>query len=313
MSRSATLFHYGILVIMGAGWGLTIPLSKIAVSTGHGEFGLIFWQMVIGALLMAGVIFFRGGVFRPGWRAVGVCVLISLTGSIIPDAVSYRAYVHLPAGVMSILLSLIPMMAFPIALSLGVDRFSFLRFAGLLAGLAGVLVLIIPEASLPDRAMLGWIVFALIAPLCYAFEGNYVAKWGIAGLGPVEVLFGASLIGAVITLPLALGSGQFINPIRVWAAPEWALLASAAIHVVVYAGYVWLVRQAGSVFAVQVSYLVTGFGVAWAMALLGETYSHYIWAALALVMTGVFLVQPRPGSVPGSVLEPAGKAGQDIL
>jgi len=29
------------------------------------------------------------------------------------------------------------------------------------------------------------------------------------------------------------------------------------------------------------------------MTLLGESYSHYIWAALALVMTGVFLVQPR--------------------
>jgi len=114
--------------------------------------------------------------------------------------------------------------------------------------------------------------------------------------GTTAFLGSASSQGAeniLITLPLAIGSGQFINPFRVWAAPEWALVMSSAIHVVVYAGYVWLVGRAGAVFAVQVSYLVTGFGVAWAMTLLGESYSHYIWAALALVMTGVFLVQPR--------------------
>lgn len=32
-----------ILLLLGAGWGLTQPLAKIAVSTGHGHFGLIFW------------------------------------------------------------------------------------------------------------------------------------------------------------------------------------------------------------------------------------------------------------------------------
>jgi hypothetical protein len=39
---------------------------------------------------------------------------------------------------------------------------------------------------------------------------------------------------------------------------------------------------------------VTGFGVFWAMLLLGESYSGWIWAALALMLMGLFLVQPRP-------------------
>jgi drug/metabolite transporter (DMT)-like permease len=62
----------------------------------------------------------------------------------------------------------------------------------------------------------------------------------------------------------------------------------------VYSAYVWLVGRAGSVFAAQVSYLVTGFGVLWSMALLGERYSGYVWAALALMFAGLALVQPRP-------------------
>ncbi len=293
MIRKPAVLHYCVLLILGASWGLSTPLSKIAVSSGHGEFGLVFWQLVIGALIMAGPSFAGGGRLPLNRRALVVFVVIALTGTVIPDAAFFSAIRHLPAGVMAIILSLIPMFAFPMALGLGLERFSLLRIGGITVGLMGVLLMVLPEASLPGVALLAWIPLALIAPISYAFETNYVAKWGVADMTPVQVMFGVSLVGAVITLPLALATGQFINPVRIWGAPEWAFLASSAIHVVVYAGYVWLVGRAGAVFAVQVSYLVTGFGVVWAMALLGESYSRYVWAALALVLVGVFLVQPR--------------------
>ena len=43
---------------------------------------------------------------------------------------------------------------------------------------------------------------------------------------------------------------------------------------------------AGSVFASQIAYLVTGFGVVWSMLLLGERYSAPVWAAFALMLRG---------------------------
>jgi drug/metabolite transporter (DMT)-like permease len=46
------------------------------------------------------------------------------------------------------------------------------------------------------------------------------------------------------------------------------------------------------VFARQIAYLVTGFGVLWSMALLGERYSAWVWAAFGLMLAGVALVQP---------------------
>ena len=69
---------------------------------------------------------------------------------------------------------------------------------------------------------------------------------------------------------------------------------SAVVHVLVYASYVWMVGRAGPLFAVQVSYLVTGFGVIWSMLILGEMYSVWVWAAMVLILSGVFLVLPRP-------------------
>lgn len=303
MSSRGWLFI--ILTVMGAGWGATQPLAKIAVSEGHRAFGLIFWQLVIAAMATGAVMI--AARRRPRWDvpALRVYLIIALVGTVLPNSTSFEAARHLPAGLISILLSLVPMFAFPMALALGNERFQWGRFAGLLLGLSGVLIIVAPEASLPERAMIVFIPLALIAPFFYGLEGNIVARWGTAGLNPVEVLFGASVVGALIALPLAVGTGTFIDPLAPWGAPEWALVASSVIHVTVYTTYVWLVGRAGPVFAVQVSYLVTGFGVLWSILMLGESYSGWIWAAMAVIMAGVFLVQPRPTSS----LEDAAKSG----
>ena len=58
-------------------------------------------------------------------------------------------------------------------------------------------------------------------------------------------------------------------------------------------------------FAVQISYLVTLFGVTWAMLFLGESYSSYFWAALVVMLAGLALVQPRPKAA----LVPPGSTG----
>ena len=281
------------LLIMGAGWGITTPLSKIAVSTGHQPLGLVFWQMVIGAVLLGAIVFVRGGRLALGRRQITLYLAIALLGTILPNTASYRAAAHLPAGVMSIVIAMVPMFAFPIALAVGQDRFSIARVVGLGLGLGGVALLVGPEASLPDRAMVAFIPLALIAPFFYGLEGNFVGKFGTAGLDPIEVLFGASVFGAVLSLPLALGFGHWLNPLGGFGAPESALVLSSIVHALVYAGYVWLVGRAGAVFAAQVSYLVTIFGVGWAMLILDEAYSGYIWGALGLMLLGMFLVQPR--------------------
>jgi len=281
------------LLIMGAGWGITSPLSKIAVSTGHQPLGLVFWQMVIGAVLLGAIVFVRGGRLALGRRQITLYLAIAFLGTILPNAASYRAAAHLPAGVMSIVIAMVPMFAFPIALALGQDRFSIARVVGLGLGLGGVALLVGPEASLPDRAMVAFIPLALIAPFFYGLEGNFVGKFGTAGLDPIEVLFGASVFGAVLSFPLALGFGHWLNPLGGFGAPESALVLSSIVHALVYSGYVWLVGRAGAVFAAQVSYLVTIFGVGWAMLILDEAYSGYIWGALGLMLLGMFLVQPR--------------------
>lgn len=287
-----------ILVLLGVGWGSTQSLGKMAVSGGYQHFGLIFWQLVIGVLVLGAVNVLRRKSFAVDRAGLRFALVIAVVGTIIPNSTFYMSVAHLPGGVMSILISTIPLLTFPMALALGMDRFSLTRLMGLCCGLVGVALIALPQGSLPSPAMVAWLPVALVGPVFYAFEGNYVARWGTAGLDPVQAMFWASSVGALIMLPVSWLSGQWINPLPPFGVPAQALIASSVVHALVYAAYVWLAARAGAVFATQVSYIVTGSGVLWAMLLLGERFSAWIWAALAVMLLGLFLVQPRVRAAP---------------
>lgn len=285
---------------MGLAWGLTQPLGKIAASTGHQPFGLIFWQLLICTLVLGGLCALRGEWPRRDGRALRFYLVVALCGTLVPNYTFYLSIARLPSGIMSVIVAAIPMLTFPIALLLGMDRFSGLRFLGLCLGLAGVLLIAFPAgglgAALPDPAMVAFLPVALIGPLFYAAESLYVARGGMAGMGAIPAMAGASAVGLVLCLPMALLSGQFFALPLPPGRPEWALLASSAIHALVYALYIWLAARAGAVFAGQVSYIITLTGVIWAMILLGEQPAAAVWVAAALMICGMFMVRARPAA-----------------
>lgn len=286
------LFYGTVLLMLGICWGSTQSLGKIAASTGHGAFALIFWQGVIGVVVLGGLTLVRGRGLALTAAGLRFAAIIAMVGTVVPTFTFYRSVVHLPAGIMSILISTIPLLSFPMALALGMDRFSPKRLLGLICGLAGVALIVLPRASLPDPAMAVWVPVALLGPLLYALEGNIVARWGTAGMDPVQTMFLASLMAALIVLPVALAQGQMFSPLPLGRA-EAALVFSSGMHALLYATYVWLNGRVGAVFASQSAYFVTASGVGWAMLLLGERFSVWVWAALPFLFIGLFLVQPR--------------------
>jgi drug/metabolite transporter (DMT)-like permease len=285
--------YFAMLLGSGLAWGSTQVLGKWAVSTGYQFMGLIFWQMMIGASLLGAVLLVRRRPFAITMPRLRFAAIIAVIGTLIPNSTFYIAVAELPAGIMSILISTVPLLAFPIALALGKDRFSLPRLAGLVCGLIGVALIALPQGSLPEAVKVAFIPLALVGPLFYAMESNFVAANGMAGMDAVQAMALSLGMGALIALPLALGLGQWINPLVRFGVPEWSLVASSIVHVLAYTAYVWLASKAGAVFAAQSAYIVTGSGVIWAMVLLDETFSSWVWAALVLMMLGLSLVQPR--------------------
>ncbi|MEJ6708127.1 MAG: DMT family transporter [Amylibacter sp.] len=290
---TSRLLPFVCLIGMGCAWGLSMPMSKLAVSTGREHFGLIVWQIAIVALIMAVPLILRPRAISVGLRHWRLLLVVALFGTIISNSMSYLAAGQLPAGVMAIVMSLIPMSALPIALFWGAEQFNWRRLSGLVFGGIAMVVLIGPDTSLPNPAAAPFVLIAAIATVCYGFEGNYVSRFGLGGLDAIQVLFYSSILGLFIITPLALVTGQFYNPLNGYGIAENALIVSSVAHGTAYACYIWLVGRAGPVFAAQVSYVVTIAGIALSMILLGERYSGFIWLALGLVLIGLFLVQPK--------------------
>lgn len=290
---SKSLVAWVTMLTVGLLWGLTIPLSKIAVSTGHQPFGLIFWQLVIGVLVLGVVQLARG--WRPNLSRglIGFFTVIAFSGTLIPNSTSYLAQQHLPAGVMAIVIATVPMFSLAFAVSLRIEPASWVRLGGIIAGFAGMAMIALPQSSLPEPDKVVFLLVALVAPVFYGIESVYVAIKQPDGVDAITILFMASLIGALVALPLSLVSGQWINPLDPWGNAEWALIASSAIHVLVYTAFMWLIRFAGPVFSDQAAYPVTLSGVVLSMVLLDESYSGWVWLALIMVMVGLALVQPR--------------------
>jgi drug/metabolite transporter (DMT)-like permease len=225
-------------------------------------------------------------------RALTFALVVAVLGTLLPNVAFYLAVERLPAGVMSVVISAVPILALPLAVALGRDRLDGPRVVGVVLGLAGVAVIAAPGAALPDPSLAPWLLVALLGPLLYAVEANFVASTGTAGLDPAQAIFLASLMSVLLSGALALGTGQVIDPREPWGSPEWALTSMAAISALTYVAYVWLAREGGAVFASQLSYVVTVSGVLWAAVLLGERPGPGLWLALALLLGGLALVRP---------------------
>jgi len=281
------------LILLGAVWGLTMPLTKLAVSTGHGALGLVVWELLFAIVVLWLINTLRRRPLRFRREHIPIFLVISAFGNLLPTTMWFITSAHLPSGILAIIMSLVPMFALPVALLMRLERFQWIRLAGVLCGAVAIILLIGPQSSLPDRDQIWWVLLAMIGPLCYGIEGNGVAKMGLSGLDSVQMLLGATLLSLAIALPLTWFTGQWVNLLHPWGQAEYALVLTSVLTTLAYAGYVWLVGRAGSVFATQVSYLVTGFGVLWSILLLSEAYSGWVWLSFGVMILGLAMVTPR--------------------
>ncbi|WP_296473486.1 DMT family transporter [Roseinatronobacter sp.] len=287
-----------VLVAIGALWGLGAPMVRFARLAGLGTFSVVLWQSAVGLVVLCFVQVLRGRFDLPRDPAsLLLYAVVGLLGIVLPHLAGYWALGHIPAGVHALLTSLVPMFALALALGLRIERFRILRAFGLCLGAVAVALLVLPEQSLPASVPVAFVFVSALAPLCYALESAFVAHMSRAQAGALQALLGGSVVALLVMVPVTLVAGQPVLP-QQFDAAILALILSGASGALAYAGYVALLRRAGSVFATQVAYLVTAWAMLWSVLILGERHSPWVWLALVLMFAGLFLVQPRPRLAP---------------
>lgn len=278
-----------LLLALGAIWGVSTTIAKVAVTTGMSPIAYGFWQCVIAALLLLSI-----SAVRRRWppidrRHLFYYVFTGLIGLAIPALNMYAAVARIPAGLMASIVATAPLMTYALALLARTERFDALRGLGILVGLGGALMILLPRSSLPTEDMVFWAAIALATPALYAVNAVVAGRL----MPAADALTLAA--GMVTSAALGFGAGVVIfgGMTLPWPPDSPAALATfwhGVSSVAAYALYFQIIRLAGAVYMSQVGYLVIAIGVAAGMIVFDERHSVWVWLAITAMLVGLTLV-----------------------
>ncbi len=280
--------------MIGALWGFFFVLIKTGVTGGVTPMNYLFWFSVI-----AGTVVFLIARARGTWlrvdRAHAIYYLkASATRFTFANILLYTAQGKLPVGIMAVVMAFTPMFTYVVSLIARIDRVVTLRVVGILSGFAGVLLIVGPRSSLPDPSLIFWVLAAFGVPLMHGLgyvildESNRPQGSDSLGLAA-----GTLYTNALMTLVLILIFGDFQWLAWPFSRGELAMITHAVLAGFNFWAMFELIRIAGPTYMSQSSSLSTAFGVLYGMVLLDERHSLYVWIAIALILTGVALVNMR--------------------
>ena len=284
---------WAFLLVMGTAWGLSFSLGKIAVENGAKPFGVAQFQAMFAGIVLLFISVIRKKSIQHMKDKLGFIFCVAMLGAAIPTVLFYCAAPHVPAGVLSITVALIPLMTYGFSIPLKLEKFSVVRVAGLIFGVIAIFLIALPENSLPDPAALPWILIACISALCYAVENIILGCKSALTIGPMRLAMGMNLMAAAALLPITILTDSFFSPSFPLQKFDYAVIGLGLITVVAYTMFVLSVALFGSVFSSQVGYVVTLTGVFWGMFIFGESPSLWIWLSLCAMIIGLVIVTPR--------------------
>lgn len=291
MNNQKALTGWLFLLIAGVGWGGSVSLTKIAAESGYHPITLVFWQLIISVVILFVWLAINRIRLPMSSRHLGFYFVAGILGTTLPDSMAYYIAPNLPAGIISIVYALVPSMTFCLAVLFRCEKFDLRRFAGVLLGFCAILFLVAPGFSLPSSGSAFWIFLLVLTGFCYAAESIFAVFFMPEKDHPMTMLTGMTVIALIVIIPIMMIESISFDIQNFLGKSEYALIASAILHVGCYASYLYLIRHTGAIFASQVAYVVTLSGVLWGILIFSESHSLWTWAALATAIAGLTLVR----------------------
>lgn len=282
-----------VLLALGSVWGLTFSLAKIAADGGGHPLGIAYWQSLIGAVVLISYTFYSRKFIPFKRRHIIFYILCGILGSAIPNTIFFYAASNISPGILSITVATVPLMTFIAAVLLKFERFVILRVMGVVFGMISIILLVGPEASLPNPGSEVWVLLGIVAAVCYTIENMIIAMRTPEGVGALSTAAGMFLASALIMTPFMFIDGIFVPLVWPLGPVGWSIIGMSAVSVFAYGIFVYMIMQAGPVFASQTAYIVTISGVIWGIIIFDEKHSFWIWISLAVMMIALFCVSPK--------------------
>lgn len=283
--RTPTLLDYGKLMTLGIVWGSAFICIKIALEsfepfTLAGVRSLMAGLFLLCISLAMRVPWPRGG---KNWRDIAI---VGVFNGVVPFLLIAWGQQFVPANLTAILMGTGPLAALLMGhLFTQDDRMTWGKVLGMILGFSGMLVLIGAEAlSGLGVALAGQLAIAGAA-VSYAISGLLTRR--IVHLNGSSSSTLMALMASALLLPLG-----FLTEDPFATVPTQEAVLSLLFLGLVSSGMAYLlrfqiIRDNGSVFMSQVSYLIPLSGVFLAWIILDERLAAEAWTALALILAGI--------------------------
>jgi drug/metabolite transporter (DMT)-like permease len=286
-----TYTNLGLMLLLSAIWGASFMLIKIAVGD-LGPMTLAGLRVLTGSVVLALIIRAKGQRFPRGWRLWGRFAVMGATGILVPFAAISWGTQYIASGLSAILNASMPLFTFITAMLWGNEKATWKRGLGVLIGFGGILILTWPNLQSGLQTSLLGELAVVLAALSYAVAIVY-AKRVLSDQPPLLASLGQVSTGFILFVPLmALEQPWTHTPllVSIGAVMILGVFGTAIAYLIYYR----LLASVGATTTSIVTYIVPVFGIFWGWAILGERLSWNAFVALAMILSGLLLVNRLP-------------------
>ncbi len=298
-AKAANPFQAPLYVlIFGTLFGATISMAKLGGQYGLNPITLVFWQMLLGGILLLITALARGQSLRLNRRYLRYYFIAGLVGNAIPTTLAFVASLKIGAALTGLVYPLSPLTTYAFSIIIGIDAIRKHKVAGMALGLLGAAAIVVPPLfSAPDLATdtppILWLALAFSIPIFLGIANIYRSMDWPQGASSISLAAGMLLATTILMIPLF-----FFVDAPVW--PEFTSMVPIAIFVgniiMSYVGFIFyfeLQRIADPVYFSQISYFITITTMVFGYVLFGETIHWYVVPSVVLIFAGLFLVSRK--------------------
>ena len=147
--------------------------------------------------------------------------------------------------------------------------------------------------------MAPWLLMAFGAPLCYSLSNVCIAILRPPEMRAIPLTCGVFACASIIMLPVMAVTDNWWIFDATMTDGDWALIGNIVISAIFWVFAFEIIRMLGPVLFSTIGYFGTLMGLGWAALYFGEVPSPLIWAAIAILFFGLFLVNrtSKPSSI----------------
>jgi drug/metabolite transporter (DMT)-like permease len=279
-----------LLLLLGIVWGTGYSIARFAMTNDVPPMGYSFWQSLGPAIIIGTLSVLTTRRITLSAARARFYLITGLTGIVIPNTTMYFAASHLPAGILAMIVNTVPIIAYPMALMSGLEKFQWERMAGIFLALTGLMLIILPETSLPATDMVPWVLSTLITPVSFAFCSIYIARYRPAHSDSLTLAAGMLIFSSLMLIPAVIASHSFYLFHLPLTTPDWVIILEIILSSLGYVLFFQLIKIAGPVYYSLVDTIVVLTGLFWGRIIFNERLNKWTLAAVFFIVMALLLV-----------------------